>query len=223
VNAVPPGKPVVDVRHLPRPSTVRYRTLIESLMSIDEDLLTGAHPLRASIAVVQAVSQFIGDDHTLRVAGVSTTLRRLLAALDDTAVGGKPDWLFGGAIDEPARENGQKKAGRRVKQPDHSLRGAMVHALSGLIAVGMKNQEASQWMEKQLSSSGARYRGKPVTSRQLLQWREQTGDSAPQAADDAVRVLGQIGSQFPSLPATLATRKQIAQRIAQVVARYNSK
>ncbi len=223
VDVIPPKKPEVDVGHLSRPSTARYRALIESLVSIDQELLNGTHALRASIDAVHAVCHFIGDDHTLRVVGVSTTLRLLLAALDDTAVGGKPDWLFGGAINEPEQEDGKKKSGRRVNRPDHTLRGAIVNALSGLIDAGMKNKDAGQWMEKALSNAGARYQGKSITSSQLLQWREQIGDTAPQAADDAVRHVDAIKSQFPGLPSTLEGRKQIAQGIAQVVARYNSR
>jgi hypothetical protein len=224
MNSAPRKTAAVPGDQLSRPSTARYRTLIETLQQIDQELLNGAHALRASIDAVQAVCQFIGEDVPLRQAGVSVTLRRLLAALDDTAVGAKPDWLFSGGLGEDQKEDGGKKPGRRVDLSDHTLRGVMVYALSGLIDAKMRNKDAAQLMEQMLSSAGALYQGKPITAANLIQWRKQTGDSAPRTADEAVRIVGQICAQRPaSFPSTIQNQKLIAQMIASVVARYNSK
>ena len=208
--------PAVDAMHLPAPSAATYRALIAALMLADQGLASGVHPQLAYINALWAICQFVGSDDVLRRAGVSVTLRRLLADLDDTAAGAKPKSLFGGG----ARWKGQ---GRPTNLTSHVLRGCLVGGLNELIRAGESNAAAARWLERTLAGVGARYKGKPITAAQLLQWREQTDDTAPQAADDAVRVMSLMREQFPNKALTLEQAKLFASCIVLTVARWDFK
>jgi hypothetical protein len=223
-DAARPKAPIIDVTQLQRPSTVRYQTLIQAVLDADQGLQQGAHPLASSILAVQAVCQFIGSDTPLRVAGVSVVLRRLLAALEDASVGGKPQMLFSGAINEPVeqRKDERKKAGRRAFQTFHTLRGGIVAAVSGLIDAGMKNAEAGKTIERMLAKAGVRRGGKPIGANQILQWREETNATAPVMSDEAAKIIKSMGEHCSPTNSALENAKLRAQAVVTVVARYNS-
>jgi hypothetical protein len=198
--------PPIDVTQLSRPSIARYRDLVAGLMTCDQQLQDGSlSPLHAAVGALKVVSEFIGSDVRLRNAGVSIALRRLLAALGDRAQGANPDMLSA---------NRDGKHGTPTNLSAHTLRGCTVSALNGLIEAGMRPRDAAQWMEREYSRLKVRYEGKPVTDRQLRQWREQTGDSAPEASDEAVRVAAEIRK---SLPTDQLTALQLAQYFARAV------
>jgi hypothetical protein len=219
MNIKLPSTRSFSITRLSRPSGARYQALINTLMSIDAELVAGKHQLRASIDAVHAACQFIGDDSLLREVGVSVTLRKLLAGLDDAALGAKPGWLFGGAINEPEREDGTKKRGRRTGTSFQVLRGLLVNAVSSLKEAGMTPPAAAEFVEGEL-----RKKGSEIKAATLLQWREQRGDSAPKASDEADRVITQIRAQGdPTLASSIESQKQIARMVVEVFARYNSR
>ena len=206
--------PPVDVRHLLGPSVAAYRALIAALMLADQKLASGVHPQLAYIDAMAAVCRFVGSDDLLRLNSVSTTLRQILADLEDTAAGARPNSLFGGG----ARRKGK---GRPTNLTSDTLRGCMVGGLNKLIEAGQSNAAAAQWLAGTLASVGARYRGKHITADQLLQWREQTGDTAPQLSDEAVRHMALI--RGPAKALTLEEARRFALAIALTVVRWNSK
>jgi hypothetical protein len=219
MNIKPPSTRSFGIKRLSPPSSARYQALIDTLISIDAELVAGKHQLQASIDALAAVCQLIGDDALLREVGVSVTLRKLLAGLNDAALGAKPDWLFGGAINEPEREDGTKKPGRRTGTSSQVLRGLLVNAVSGLIEAGMKNASAASYVQGEL-----RKKGIEINAKTLLQWREQKGDSAPKTSDEADRIITQIRAQGDStLAPSVESQKQIARMLVEVFARYDSR
>jgi hypothetical protein len=219
MNIKPPSTRSFSIKRLCPPSPARYQALVDTLMSIDAELVAGKHQLRASIDSLAAVCQCIGDDSLLREVGVSVTLKRLLAGLDDAALGAKPDWLFGGAINEAEREDGTKKPGRRTGTSQQLLRGLLVNAVSGLIEAKMKNAAAASFVQGELHKKGIEIKAKT-----LLQWREQQGDSAPKVSDEADQAIRQIRAQGdPALASSIESQKQAARLLVEVFARYDSR
>lgn len=219
MNNEPPLTRSFGIKRLSPPSTARYQALIETLISIDAELVAGKHQLEASIDALAAVCQLIGNDALLREVGVSVTLRRLLSGLNDAAVGAKPDWLFGGAINEPERKDGTKKPGRRTGTTSQILRGLLVNAVSGLIEAKMKNAAAASFVQGELHKKGIE-----INAKTLLQWREQQGNSAPKVSDEADQFIRQVRAQGdPTLASSVEWQKQIARMLVEVFARYNSR
>jgi hypothetical protein len=216
-----PSSATIDVTKLRRPASGRYQALIKALVAADQGMEQGLHSLKASILALDAVSQFIGSDESLRLAGVSVSLRKLSSALNDTAFGGKPHMLFGGAVDQP-EETERKKAGRRPVQTFHTLRGLIVEAVNGLIDVKMKREEAAKTVEKMLADAGVRLNGKMIEAKRILQWREQTNDSAPKGADEAIASTKEIKKRVYPANATLEDAKLAAFRLVTVVSWHNS-
>jgi hypothetical protein len=206
----------VDVIRLPGPSVETYRALIAALMLADQRRASGVHPLRAYIDVVSAFCQFIGSNNVLRQAGVSTTLRRLLADLEDRAAGSKPPAFF----DVRSLWKGK---GPPTNQSRDMLRGCLVGGLNALIEAGESNAGAARWLERALALAEVGYRGKPIKAAQLLQWREQTGDTAPQAADDAIRNIALICGPPLGKESPLERARLLASAVVGTVRRWNSR
>jgi hypothetical protein len=199
---------------LGRPTTERYRTFIEGLIEVDQQLTDDSNFLELAILAVAEVNKFIGDDQSLRLAGVSQVLRRLQAALHNKRMGANPPELS-------ELHPNAKAPGRPTNQTHDILRGALVVGLSTLIEHGMTIREASNLLAKYCDEAGARYRGKPISASRLRQWREQVGDTSPKSTDDAVRAIQ--AKRPPQLGRSLPNAKQEAMGMAQLAARWNSK
>ena len=164
---------------------------------------------------LRGVIQFLREDPVLGPACVGRSLRQLLTALHDTAAGAKPPMLFSGAIDQPG------KSGRRTNLTFDILRGCIVSAVEGLIKAGMKNKEAGRFLESKLVEAKVKYKGKIIRADQILQWREQTGDTAPKASDNAFKKADAMTKAFLS-SGSLERAKAIAEVHVKVAAIWNS-
>jgi hypothetical protein len=213
MNAMSPKTgPIAEVR-IHRPSVLRYQRMVQALVAADHALQDGEHPLDASIRALHAVMVFLGDDSELRNVGISVALRRLLASLNDTAHGAKSDLLS--KIDDPTR-------GAPEHRSEDYLRGIVVAAVCELIRARFKNQEAAKMIARMASDAGLRHKGKPIPYKQILQWREQVGDTSPKATD---LMAGQVSALLAQGRSNLPDTKQTALKVASMLitaARRNS-
>jgi hypothetical protein len=178
-----------------RPSTLRYRTLVEGLQkwatSVDESDVPAA-PLLVAAAVVSEFLQFLQADPALEPEALHP-VRMLFSALNDKVGGGTVAWL-----DSPPRPPGTTKPTGLYW---HLLRGEIVGALNRLIGAGMKSKIAAQWLEREIALFGIRNppsgNRNPtptrITATQCLAWRARVSDgkapSAQKLAADKVRSL----------------------------------
>jgi hypothetical protein len=199
-----------------RPSTERYLALVSKLLAADSAIKGGEPPLAGAILALTAVNEFIGEDPNLRLNGVSTALRQLAAALHDTAVGTKPPILFGGGlVAEPG------KAGRRTNVMRDQFRAYIVCAMNEMKSTGMKNLDAAKAVEGMLAKRGVRFDGKHIKATQIIQWREQSGDSGPAATDETIKRFAALRAQKP-LPDTPQHAKAVAELLIKAVSWNNS-
>jgi hypothetical protein len=207
----------VNVKRCSRPSIVRYRALVEALADADRQLQQDdGHPLIACTQALRAVVQFIRADPDLGPTGLGVALRRLLGDLHDVSIGARPRMLFGGAVEQPS------KAGRRTGLTFDIVRGLIVHAVHTLIQAGMANREAAQYVAAGLLAVGVRHKGKVIEPKQILQWREQTSDSAPKASDEAAKWASQLTAEFLA-DGSLERAKQVTALAVQTARFWDSK
>jgi hypothetical protein len=205
----------VNVKRCSRPSIVRYRALVEALADADRQLQQDdGHPLTACTQALRAVVQFIRADPDLGPTGLGVALRRLLGDLHDVSIGARPKMLFSGAIEQPS------KAGRRTGLTADIVRGLIAHAVHALIQAGMANREAAQYVADGLLAVGVRHRGKVIEPKQILQWREQTGDSAPKASDEAAKWVSNVTAGYLA-DGDLERAKQVAELAIEAARLWN--
>lgn len=204
--------PIDASRPVRRPSSARYKALIDALEKTDETLESGdTPPLEVTIIALQAVIQFLRSDPSTKVALTGTALRRLLGDLCDITNGAKPKMLFEGNLMR------QGKSGRPTGLTVDVLRGHLVAALNVLIDAKMKNRDAAKYIADKLSAANVRLSGKVVSVSQILQWREQTGDTAPKAADEAAKRGHDLTAPYLAAGG-LEAAKQVADLHVKVVA-----
>lgn len=199
-----------------RPSTERYLKLVSELIAADRAISEGGSELASAILALQAVSQFVGEDPNLRLNGVGISLKRLLGALHDTAGGAKPAMLFGGAVfTEPG------KTGRPTNVTRDQLRGYIVCAMNEMKASGMKNLDAAKAVEGMLTKHGVRFGGKQIKATQIIQWREQRGDTSPVATDEAILRFEALRASAP-LPSNPQNARKVAEALIKGVSWWSN-
>jgi len=174
------------------------------------------HPLIACTQALRAVVQFIRADPDLGPTGLGVALRRLLGDLHDVSIGARPGMLFSGAVEQPS------KAGRRTGLTVDIVRGFIAHAVHTLIQAGMANRDAAQYVADGLLAVGVRHKGKVIEPKQILQWREQAGDSAPKASDEAAKWVSQLTAEFLA-DGSLEGAKQVAELTIKLARLWNSR
>jgi hypothetical protein len=202
-------QPPQALRQAASPLTVSYRNLLAELKEIDAHLESGGDTLQSAAIAVLAVNRFLFQDQFVKASGVGKALRVLADQLGDAYAGSKQT-IF---IKEIAR-------GQRPSLAVDNQRGMLVFALDVLIKQRMKNAEAAAFLSAMLKDINFKYGGKQVTTKLLLTWREQIGDTSPAAATEMMK---RLKATAPIEIATLEDAKTTAQALVQVVARRNSK
>jgi len=181
---------------------------LEELERVDDHLKSGGDRLQSAAAAVLAINRFLREDEFVETSGLGKALRMLADQLGDAYAGSKQT-IF---------QKGIPRGARPSLAADRD-RGITVFCLDLLIKAKMKNAEAARYLAQLLKDIGFKYGNNDVTSKRLLTWREQIGDTSPAAATDTVR---QLSENIPVKLETLEDTKVAVKGLLEVIARRHS-
>jgi hypothetical protein len=174
-NSTWPPVPREAISKIGRPSTLAFRKLAAELVRANQAEEAGTDQLQVILKCLVDTMGFLDADLSIRGSGLTRPLGVLAAALRDLKLGASPALFF----------NRPKKGGGRPKGVSiEAAHGAAAAALSVLIQAGESRDSASQFVAEKLAAVGVKsVRGKPISARQVLRWREEIGGRASQLAE----------------------------------------
>lgn len=158
-----------------RPPVLKFRKLLTDLLRATEAAETGEDELAVVLRCVVSLIRFLEGDLTIKGTGIVRPLGRLAIALRDLGRGARPPLFF----DRPDRNVGRPK-----DITIEAARGHIAAAASFLIEQGEAAAAAADFIAATLRELHINYRnGKPISARQILRWRHETGGPSPERAE----------------------------------------
>jgi hypothetical protein len=160
---------------LHRPPPHRVRKLVEELVRANQAAEAGENELYVALKCVVSLLHFLDDDLVIRATGLTRPLGRLAAALRDVGQGAQPAMFF---------ERPNKGVGRPKDISFEVARGTIAAAVAVLVDNGASRMEAASFVAAELRKTDCKLpNGNPISSKQVLRWRDEMGGSAPALAE----------------------------------------
>jgi hypothetical protein len=152
-----------------RPSTERYRVLVEGLVRADQSRRDGDDDLAVSLTCLVEVVRFLDADKYIVENGLSGPLAALGLALHDWSQGARHP-----VFDRP------RKGGRPQNVSFAAQQAILAAAVTILIKAGESRPSAAKFVAAELRKNGMNAPGgKPISSDQILGWRDRIARRAP--------------------------------------------
>ena len=200
----PPTVPSEARLQLKRPSTHRYRQLVAELARADQAAEAGGDELSAILRCIVSITHFLDADDVIRGTGLTRPLGVLATSLRDLGQGARPRLFFG---------RPKKKGGRPKDVSFEAARGAIAAALAGLVEGGELRSEASKFVTDTMEDAGIKMpNGKPVSTQQVLRWRDEIGSRASHLAENTYR---DARAKYAKVPPEVMADEQCRKAILQ--------
>jgi hypothetical protein len=177
--STPPPVSLEAVSQLSRPSTLRYRKLIEEIIRANQAVEAGVDELSVILKYIVSLRHFLDADRTVRDHFLTRPLGTLAKSLRDLGQGARPALFF----DRP-----KKGPGRPKDVSFEAARGAIAAAVATLIEWGEGRNAAGKFVAEQLQEIGLKLpTGGTVQTKHVLRWRDDIGATASTLAENTYR------------------------------------